>query len=449
MKKFTRSIAAFALALAACTGATAQVFGPEIRLSNNSGPSVTPNIAVVGSNVYVAWSENVGAQAEIYYSRSTDGGVTFSAAANLSNNGAQNDGVPQIAAAGSQVVIFWTNDNEADIFVRVSTDSGASFAPTVPLTSPDGAYSRPTGPLIDANGNIHFVWYDNRTFGYGQIYYTCSAAGGGSFSAPVNVTAYDGVVDNEMPRLAQGTDGTLYMTFRSSRDGQPLGGWPPYEQYVMRSSAPVTTCGPTWLRPAQRVSNGLPVEYANKTGGGFIAGAGNVLHLAYWSHKAGNSLIYQRGAMNGNGWSQPLDISQFGVNHPIWQGGNVDEMQGFGLGDDGSGGIHVAYGQNTGTTEGFPTGPVLYRTSTNNGASWSGAVNVSTNTNTTAEPRAAFGNGKFHVVWMDWRDGNTGAEIYYRNLTPAPRARSSRTSTATASRTCSSVTRARDRCGAC
>jgi hypothetical protein len=93
-------------------------------------------------------------------------------------------------------------------------------------------------------------------------------------------------------------------------------------------------------------------------------------------------------------------------------------MQGFGLGEDGSGGIHVAYGQNTGTTEGFPTGPVLYRTSTNAGVSWSGAVNVSTNTNTTAEPRATFGNGKFHVVWMDWRDGNSGAEIYYRNLTP-------------------------------
>jgi hypothetical protein len=35
----------------------------------------------------------------------------------------------------------------------------------------------------------------------------------------------------------------------------------------------------------------------------------------------------------------------------------------------------------------------------------------------TAQPRGAYSNNRFHMVWMDWRDNNTGAEIYYRSAT--------------------------------
>src|SRR6185436_10680062 len=143
-------------------------------------PQLYPNIAAVGSNAYIVWTDNVntggscldgqagGYCGKIFFSRSTNGGASFSAPVNLSSGAplARNDRVPIIAASGTQVHVFWTDDQlQGEVFYRRSTDSGANFAAEVQLAPSDSFYSRPTGAFVDSGGNVHLAYYDSAAAG--------------------------------------------------------------------------------------------------------------------------------------------------------------------------------------------------------------------------------------------------------------------------------------------
>jgi hypothetical protein len=426
MTTILRTLGALAATALIPLGASAQTFSAEKPVSVVTPPNISTNqpvVAAVGSNVYVAWVESFEVSAgvfrgDIMFSRSVDNGETFSVPVNLTNSSGVNDVTPTIAAGGAQVHIFWT-DNVAtgDILHVRSINSGASFFAPAMLTTPDGKASRPGSALVDASGNVHFAFYDNRAPAntYAQVYYKCSTDGGANWTADVNLTQFDGVVDNESPRLTQGTDGRLYLLFRTSRAGIPQGGWPPFEQYMMRTTAAMASCSPPWLRPAQKVSVGLPEEFANTFGGYITAGAGGVLHAAYWSDKLGTNLTYRRGFPNGTGWEAPIDLSGHGANHLQWDGNAVDQLL-YGLAEDAAGKVHAVFGQNTTPFEATQTGPLYYRCSNDGGATWI-PRQLATGQIKTAMPRTAYSNNRFHVVWMDFRDNPSLAEIYYLNVT--------------------------------
>ncbi len=418
-KNVTRKfLAALAIASLSLLDAHAGL-GPEIRISNSAGPSIQPNIAVFGSNVFVVWSEYVGGGGfgDIFLARSTDGGATFLPAQQLTNTPGRNDILPIVAADGAQVHVFWTDSSQVGSAYHMgSGNSGVTFSAEKTLSPADSFYSRPSGAVVDSAGRVHFAYYDNRIDGtYGQVYYRCSADGGASFTPDVNLNQYDGVVDHESPRLAAGTDGTLYLLMRTNKAGFPQGGWGPADQFMIRTNGAPTSCSPAWLRPAQRVSVGLPEEFSSTYGGQLASGPSNTLHAAWWGGKAGTNLYYRRGFPLGKGWETPIDISQFGMYHPEWDGTAAEHSM-FGIGDDGQGRVHAVFGNNDHLTEGFISGNLFYRCSPNGGASWSARTSGSGSANT-AQPRGAAGPGAFHMVWMDWRYNNAGAEIVYRKAT--------------------------------
>ena len=55
-----------------------------INLTNNAGSSEEPAIAVSGSNVHVVWDDDTPGNSDIFYRRSTDSGATFGPTINLS-----------------------------------------------------------------------------------------------------------------------------------------------------------------------------------------------------------------------------------------------------------------------------------------------------------------------------------------------------------------------------
>ena len=51
-------------------------FGNTINLSYNNGSSFNPQLVATGdSNVYVVWEDDTPGNSDIFFSRSTDGGV--------------------------------------------------------------------------------------------------------------------------------------------------------------------------------------------------------------------------------------------------------------------------------------------------------------------------------------------------------------------------------------
>ena len=120
----------------------------SVNLSNNPGVSRYPQLALSGSNVYIAWeqSDAGGSQSDIFFRRSLDGGATWGSKVNLSQNGHSIE--PVLAAVGSSVYAAWISpiccDN--DIFFERSTDNGSTWSPSKNLGS--NAAGRSVAPQI-------------------------------------------------------------------------------------------------------------------------------------------------------------------------------------------------------------------------------------------------------------------------------------------------------------
>lgn len=401
-----------------------QTFSSEVRISNQAGPSLAPTIVAAGSNLYVVWSENIsngvgGFDGEIYVRVSNNNGTSWNTAINISNAPSRQDIDPIVAASGANVVVFWTDSQQSgDVYYSYSTNSGASFSAPTKVTNTSG-YSRPGGALIDSGGRVFLAYYDNTTTNYGQIFYQCSSSVGAGFGAAVNVLAYDGVVDNGTPRLQQAADGTIFMLYQTSRNGLPQGGWPPFDQYLLRTSPAQNSCTLNWLFPSQKVSRGLPEELVTTYGGNIAVGNADALHAAWWNDKAGANLYYRKGAPNGVGWNAPVDVTRFGANHLQWDG-TAAEMSDFGMGEDTSNDVHFVFADRTSTYDGYMTGNLYYTCIDASGALQAKISAKTTGSANAMQPRGIVSNGLFHMVWSDFRDAaaaiTTGAEIYYRNV---------------------------------
>ncbi len=173
------------------------------RASKLSDPSVcaagSAAVSAVGSNVDVAWGEfpaadctqphTVGA---VWYAHSSDNGKTFSAAKRLSPASGF-AGVLDIASASSGlVVVGWTDDGSAAMYVRRSTDSGSNFEPAqlIGTTTAHPFETRPDRPdgsvTVAAGDGVAYVAYLSSQ---STIKMRRSSDSGTTWSAPVKLAA--------------------------------------------------------------------------------------------------------------------------------------------------------------------------------------------------------------------------------------------------------------------
>ena len=94
---------------------------------------------------------------DIFFKKSTDGGLTFSKAINISNNAGFSQH-PQIAVSGSNVYLAWTDDTSPDkqILFRMSSDEGSTFGRTIKLS--DGLGESYNQEISAYGNNIYVVW---------------------------------------------------------------------------------------------------------------------------------------------------------------------------------------------------------------------------------------------------------------------------------------------------
>ncbi|HEY8432510.1 MAG TPA: sialidase family protein, partial [Sandaracinaceae bacterium] len=119
--------------------------GGELRLDTGTGAGASHSYDVqlaaggspLGRNLYAVWVDKSDGSdtADIYFSRSTDGGATWAALTNLTEGTSDRAVRPQIAVgrSGSNDVVYVAyqvvnEDDERRIWVRRSTDSGANFS---------------------------------------------------------------------------------------------------------------------------------------------------------------------------------------------------------------------------------------------------------------------------------------------------------------------------------
>src|SRR5690606_25342735 len=88
-------------------------WGADIRMTNNPANSQFPSVASSGSAVHVVWWDFRNTNDEIYYKRSSDGGVSWGADTRLTTSGAESQ-YPSVAVSGSVVHVVWNDDRDGN-----------------------------------------------------------------------------------------------------------------------------------------------------------------------------------------------------------------------------------------------------------------------------------------------------------------------------------------------
>lgn len=139
------------------------------RLSWTSGDSEDPAISVDSNNfIYVVWNDDTPGNHEIYYKRSTDGGTSWGGIKRLTWTPGLSYAPVITVDWNNHIHIVWDDwtHGAAEIYYKRSTNGGLSWK-TKRLTWNFG-YSYHQSITHDSGSNIHVVWHDD-TFGAAEV----------------------------------------------------------------------------------------------------------------------------------------------------------------------------------------------------------------------------------------------------------------------------------------
>ncbi len=170
--------------------AGASFLSSDIRLDTSSIGSTRsrePQICCAGDTVYVVWEDNRNGGWDIYFNRSLDGGTTWLASdvrINTDAAGADNARSPQIACVGTTVFIAWEDERDGGNDVRFSRslDRGATWSTSdtrINVGTAAGGFV--TSFSLRASGNVVAVAWGDMRSGMADIYVNRSANQGATW----------------------------------------------------------------------------------------------------------------------------------------------------------------------------------------------------------------------------------------------------------------------------
>jgi len=141
------------------------VFSNVTNITNNQKDSVYAQIVAKDNNVYIVWQESVTEKPneknyDIFFIKSEDNGTTFSKPINLSNNSGFSEH-PQIAISKNGIFVIWgdnTDSNNTEIMFTKSEDNGTTFSKVMNLSNSLQTSNNQEISAFDEN--VYVVWQD-------------------------------------------------------------------------------------------------------------------------------------------------------------------------------------------------------------------------------------------------------------------------------------------------
>ena len=262
-------------------------WGTAKRLTWTSGDSYEPAIAIDSSDtLHVVWDSDSSGNYEIYYKRSSDGGLNWSAAKGLTGTSGWSE-YPAITIDSNNVIhVVWQDDTPGnlEIYYRRSSDGGLNWSTAQRLTWTSGSSEYPA-IAISSIHTIQVVWKD-RTPGNYEIYYKQSTNGGTTWGPAKKLISTSG--ESHDPAIAIDSSNAIQVVWSDETPGN-------YEIYYKRSPDGGTTWGPlqrlTWTAGMS--------EYS-----AIAIGSDNIIHVIWDDDTPGNFEIYHKKSTDGGAtWS--------------------------------------------------------------------------------------------------------------------------------------------------
>jgi len=194
----------------------------------SAGSQKIPSVAVDGEGViYAVWNDaREDTARRVYFAKSTDGGSSFGQSVRVDDSPAESTQLnPRIAVDTSgDVYVVWQDSRSGnwDIYFSKSTDGGVSFSTPNVKVSDEGLFAK-FWPMVavDSEGNVYIVWQDARN-GYDNydIYFARSTDGGQTFGGNVRVDDSDpNRSAQSYPSIALDSGGNIYIVWNDERSG--------------------------------------------------------------------------------------------------------------------------------------------------------------------------------------------------------------------------------------
>lgn len=349
-----------------------------------------PAIAVApDGTLYAAWEDLRDGQWNIYLSKSTDGGTTWSANwAIQPTETSTSHRAPSIAAAsGGNVYVVWEEDgsdtSSVDIMFASSSDGGTTWSSPVRAAFDVSASEQRTPAVaFDGGGTLYVAWMDTRS-GHGDIYVARSTNGGSSWGLGVRVNDNSTLTDQSLPTLAAGDSGHVYLAWSDGRNGN--------DDIFFAAS---TNSGQSW---SQNVKVNSDTGSAVQTEPSLARDGVGDLHLTWRDTRNGDAdIFYARSTNEGAGWQTNRRVNQDGP-------GALQYLPS--VAADEAGRVFVSWRDNRDGAHN-----IYAARSDNGGANWLSETRVNDDSPSSFfhdTPAIAFAGGqKLALLWRDSRTGS-------------------------------------------
>jgi hypothetical protein len=341
--------------------------------------------AASGSNRFVVWADYTPGNNEILFGRSTDNGATWQPITNLSSN--PGDSLrPQIAASGSNVYVVWTQINSegtsGDVFVRKSANNGATWGGKVKLSvSPFAGTNTDASARIAVSGsNVYVAWEDDE----GKVLVRRSTDNGNTWKT-IDILSNTTFFSYDPNIAAVGSN--VYVTWTEEHKETA--------DTIFRRS---TDNGATW-KSRINLSN---TTSGNGSSTPQIAASGSNVYVAWANAGAGPEFWLTRSTDNGATWKPLVDITESDASQT--------ELHLTALGAN----VYVIWIQASPDNGAFE---IMFRRSTDNGATWKPVINLSNNPGHSNSPEITTSGSNVYVVWVQVSADSTKIDIQLRRST--------------------------------
>jgi hypothetical protein len=328
---------------------------------------------------------------QVFYSKSLDGGRTYSPPAVISGNSVMaGDSTLAVDQAGNLYATWLDVDQvkgTARVMVSTSSDRGASFSTAVGV-SPAGDQAEIPTIAVDRSGNVICAYIDSKST-RGVVFEARSTDGGKSFSNPVQVSADREDASTSGLQVAFDSRRAAYLVYNDQQAGTPTinlaiaADGRQFSTAAVISDTTVTAFG-----PAIAIDN---------TDNIYVAFSDFFLDAVQGENP---EIVVSRSCDHGASFSAAVDVSN-----------NPGESLFPNINTDGRGNVGIAWED----TDGNLQTDIFVARSVDGGASFELPINVSANPGLSVGPAVVFdSSGALFVAWTD--DSGANPDILTASL---------------------------------